>query len=239
MTDRPDVALIEDNAHGLFGRWHGEPLGSLGRFATLSFHDTKNVVCGEGGALLLNDIADVDRARVLYDKGTNRQAFLLGQVDKYSWKDVGSSFGLSDMLAAYLYGQLERRHAIQAKRRAVFERYERLLAPHSAELGLRLPVVPPGVESAFHMFYVLLPDHATRNRVLSEMRAQRIHPTFHYVPLHSSDAGRRFAARETDCPVTVDVSNRLVRLPFYNNLTADDIDHVVAVFLDAVSKPVT
>jgi len=105
LADRPDIALIEDNAHGLFGSWRGEPLGSLGRFATLSFHETKNIVCGEGGALLINDSADVDRARVLYDKGTDRQAFFRGQVDKYSWKDVGSSFGLADTLAAYLYGR--------------------------------------------------------------------------------------------------------------------------------------
>jgi len=236
LGDRPDVALIEDNAHGLFGRWHGEPLGSLGRFAAQSFHETKNVVCGEGGALLLNDAADVDRARVLYDKGTNRRAFFLGQVDKYSWKDVGSSFGLSDTLAAYLYGQLEQAATIQAKRRAVYERYERLLAPHSSELGFRLPVIPDGVESAYHMFYVLLPDNATRDQTLRQLTAQAIHPTFHYVPLHSSDAGRRFAARHTDCPVTEDVSGRLIRLPFYNNLTPDEVDRVVAALLSATSQ---
>ena len=236
LVDRPEVALIEDNAHGLFGRWHGEPLGSLGRFAAQSFHETKNVVCGEGGALLLNEAADVDRARVLYDKGTNRRAFFLGQVDKYSWKDVGSSFGLSDTLAAYLYGQLEQAATIQAKRRAVYERYERLLAPHSSELGFRLPVVPDGVESAYHMFYVLLPDNATRDQTLRQLKAQAIHPTFHYVPLHSSDAGRRFAARHTDCPVTEDVSGRLIRLPFYNNLTPDEVDRVVAALLSAMSQ---
>jgi len=236
LGDRPDVALIEDNAHGLFGRWHGEPLGSLGRFAAQSFHETKNVVCGEGGALLLNDAADVDRARVLYDKGTNRRAFFLGQVDKYSWKDVGSSFGLSDTLAAYLYAQLEQAATIQAKRRAVYERYERLLAPHSSELGFRLPVVPDGVESAYHMFYVLLPDNATRDQTLRQLKAQAIHPTFHYVPLHSSDAGRRFAARHTDCPVTEDVSGRLIRMPFYNNLTPDEVDRVVAALLSAMSQ---
>ncbi len=237
LADRPDVAVVEDNAHGLLGRWQGEPLGSLGRFATLSFHETKNIVCGEGGALLLNDGADIDRARVLYDKGTNRQAFFLGQVDKYSWKDVGSSFGLSDTLAAYLHGQLEQRYPIQAKRRNVFEHYERLLAPHSAELGFRLPVIPADMECAYHMFYVLLPDNATRDAVLQQMRAQGIQPTFHYVPLHSSDAGQRFAVRPTDCPVSVDISGRLLRLPFYNSLTADDIERVAAAFLAAAAQP--
>lgn len=234
LTDRPEVAVIEDNAHGLYGRWRGEPLGSLGRMATLSFHETKNFVCGEGGALLLNDSRDIDRARVLYDKGTNRRAFHLGQVDKYSWKDIGSSFGLSDTLAAYLTAQLEQRDAIQGKRRTVFDRYAEALAPYVEELDLRLPVVPDHCEPAYHMFYVLLRDAAARDRVLEAMRADGIQPTFHYVPLHSSDAGRQFAASAADCPVTDDVSGRLLRLPFYNDLAAGDAERVVASFLKAL-----
>ena len=153
----PRAELVEDNAHGLFGRYRGEPLGSFGRFATLSFHETKNFICGEGGALVVNRADDVDRAHVVYHKGTNRQAFLHGQVDKYSWQDTGSSFGLSDVLAAFLRGQLERRESILAKRRTVFERYQRLLEPHASQLGLRLPIVPEDCEQAYHMFYVLLP----------------------------------------------------------------------------------
>lgn len=235
LADRPDVTVIEDNAHGLFGRWNGQPLGSLGRFATLSFHETKNVVCGEGGALLLNDSRDVDRARVLYDKGTNRRAFFLGQVDKYSWKDTGSSFGLSDTLAAYLCAQLEQREVIQGKRRALFERYARALAPHADRLGFRLPVVPDHCDPAYHMFYVLVRDRATRDAVLAGMRAEGIQPTFHYVPLHSSDAGRRFSAAPTACPVSEDVSGRLLRLPFYNNLSAADAERVVTSFLGALA----
>ncbi|MBA2529086.1 MAG: dTDP-4-amino-4,6-dideoxygalactose transaminase [Euzebyales bacterium] len=231
----PAADVIEDNAHGLFGRWRGQPLGSLGRFATLSFHETKNFVCGEGGALLVNDDRDIDRARVLYDKGTNRRAFFLGQVDKYSWKDTGSSFGLADTLAAYLYAQLERRDAILAKRRAVFDRYVGLLAPDADAHGYRLPIVPEDCEQAYHMFYVLLADQQTRDHVLERMRAAGVQPTFHYVPLHSSEGGRRFAARPTDCPVTDDVSGRLLRLPFHNNLTAQDADRVVTAMLDALS----
>ncbi|MPZ61057.1 MAG: dTDP-4-amino-4,6-dideoxygalactose transaminase [Propionibacteriales bacterium] len=234
LKGRPDVAVIEDNAHGLFGRWNGEPLGSLGRFATQSFHETKNVVCGEGGALLLNDGGDVDRARVLYDKGTNRRAFYLGLVDKYSWKDVGSSFGLSDTLAAYLCAQLEKRDVIQAKRRALFEYYASGLAPYADELGLGLPVIPDGCESAYHLFHVLLPDRATRDAVLEGMRDRGIQSAFHFVPLHSSDGGRRFVAAATECPVTDDVSGRLLRLPFYNNLSADDRERVVATFVDVL-----
>ncbi len=231
LADAPGVDLIEDNAHGLFGTYQQRPLGSFGRFATLSFHETKNFVCGEGGALVLNDARDVDRAHVLYDKGTNRRAFMLGDVDRYSWKDIGSSFGLSDILAAYLLAQLERRERILATRQAAFERYDRLLAPRAAEYGFRTPVVPVDREPAWHMYYVLLPDRATRDRVLDRMREQRIHPTFHYVPLHSSDGGFRYAARLTDCPVTDSVSGRLLRLPFHNALRRDEIERVVETFL--------
>jgi dTDP-4-amino-4,6-dideoxygalactose transaminase len=234
LASWPDVALIEDNAHGLFGSWNDEPLGSLGRMASLSFHETKNFVCGEGGALVLNDARDVDRARVLYDKGTNRQAFMLGQVDKYTWKDTGSSFGLSDVLAAYLLAQLERRDVIQQKRRAVHERYFRALSPHADDLGFELRTPPPGRESAYHMFFVLLPDQERRNDVLGAMRKVGVNPTFHYLPLHSSEAGRKFTARATECPVTVDISGRLLRMPFYNNLSEGDIDRSVDAFLASV-----
>ena len=236
LADWPEVRLVEDNAHGLFGTWRDEPLGSLGRFATLSFHETKNFVCGEGGALLLNDPEDVDRARVLYDKGTNRHAFMLGQVDKYTWKDTGSSFGLSDMLAAYLYAQLEMREVIQAKRRAVVEHYATSLAPYADQLGFELMRVPPERTSAHHMFYVLLPDRDRRNDVLELMRKSGVQATFHYQPLDASDAGRGFAVRETECPVSRDISDRLLRLPFWNNLTGSDLDRVVSTFVEATTE---
>ena len=237
LADRPDVAVVEDAAHGLFGRWRGEPLGSLGRFASLSFHETKNFVCGEGGALLLNDHRDLAPARVHYDKGTDRQAFFLGQVDKYSWRDTGSSFGLSDTLAAYLLAQLEQAESIQARRRHVFESYLEGLAGDAAELGLRLPVIPDDCDPAYHLFYVLMPDHATRTRVMDLMREDGIQTTFHYVPLHDSDGGRRFAARPVECPVTSDVSGRLVRLPFFNSLSDDELERVLDSFLRATNAP--
>lgn len=231
LASAPQVHLIEDNAHGLFGRHRGRPLGSFGRFATLSFHETKNFVCGEGGALIINDQHDVDRAHVLYDKGTNRRAFMLGDVDRYSWKDTGSSFGLSDILAAYLLAQLEQRDRILATRRAVFEHYDALLAPVADDHGFRTPVLPADRDAAWHMYYVLLPDRATRDHVLERMRSHDIHPTFHYVPLHTSDGGFRFAARLTECPVTTSVSGRLLRLPFHNALRRSDIERVVDTFL--------
>ncbi|MFP5255288.1 MAG: dTDP-4-amino-4,6-dideoxygalactose transaminase [Acidimicrobiia bacterium] len=230
----PRAELVEDNAHGLFGRQDGRPLGSFGRFSALSFHETKNFICGEGGALIVNDPADVDRANVLFHKGTNRRAFLHGQVDKYSWQDVGSSFGLSDVLAAFLYGQLQQRDSILHKRRTAFDRYEAMLAPWAERYGLRLPVVPQGCEQAYHMFYLLLPDEPTRNRTLAALHDRGVHATFHYVPLHSSPGGRRFAARPVACPVTDSISGRLLRLPFYTSLSDADAERVVAELLRAL-----
>ena len=234
LASWPRAELVEDNAHGLFGRYRGAPLGSFGRFATLSFHETKNFICGEGGALIVNDEADVERAHVIYDKGTNRRQFLLGAVDKYSWRDTGSSFGLADVLAAYLYGQLEQRTSILSKRAAVFERYREALAPSAATHGFRLPIIPEDREQAYHMFYVLLPDKETRDRVLLSMNRHEIYATFHYVPLHSSEGGRRVSARPVACPVTDSISGRLLRLPFHSNLTEADESRVVAAFLDAL-----
>ena len=236
VAAHPGVDLVEDAAHGLFGAYGGQPLGSLGRFSTLSFHETKNIVCGEGGALVVNDPADLERAWVLYDKGTDRRAFLEGHVDKYSWRDTGSSFGLSEILAGQLLGQLEQRKVIQDKRRHVHERYVGLLTEPLAERGVRLPVVPEASHPAYHLFHLMLPHAGLRPHVVREMRERGVQATFHYVPLHDSDGGRRFAARPTDCPVTSDVSSRLLRLPFHNDLTDAQAERVVEVLLAALDS---
>jgi dTDP-4-amino-4,6-dideoxygalactose transaminase len=230
----PRADLVEDNAHGLFARYQGRPLGTFGRFSTLSFHETKNFICGEGGALVVNRDEDVHRANVVYHKGTNRREFLLGEVDKYTWQDTGSSFGLADVLAAYLYAQLERRQQILEKRKVAFDRYLRLLEPEADRRGFALPTVPTDREQAYHMFYVMLPDADTRDRVLAGMRDRGVHATFHFVPLHSSPGGRRFAARELPCPVSDRVSARLLRLPFYTDLTEAEADQVVGSFIAAL-----
>ncbi|MGA9278024.1 dTDP-4-amino-4,6-dideoxygalactose transaminase [Ilumatobacter sp.] len=235
LAEHPEIELIEDNAHGLFATHRDQALGTFGRFATLSFHETKNFICGEGGALIINDEADISRAHTLIDKGTNRREFLLGNVDKYSWRDTGSSFGLSDLLAAYLVAQLEGAPDILSKRAEVTERYTRALAPVSEALGLQLPHVPEHGTSAHHMFYVLLPTSEARNDALAAMKARGVQATFHYVPLHSSEAGRRFSDSHHECPVTDDVSGRLLRLPYYNDLTVADQDHVIEVFIDAAA----
>lgn len=218
LANYPDAVLIEDNAHGLFGTAGDRPLGTFGRMSTLSFHETKNFVCGEGGALILNDESDVDRAHILHDKGTNRRAFFMGQVDKYTWVDTGSSFGLSDLLAAFLYGQLEQRDRVLARRKGVHDAYQAVLEPVADEFGLQLPTLPADRVSAYHMYYLLLPDEEKRNHVLSALRDQGIGGTFHYPPLHNSDEGRRVSAAPTECPITVDVSGRLLRLPFFDDL---------------------
>jgi dTDP-4-amino-4,6-dideoxygalactose transaminase len=235
LAHRPDVAIVEDNAHGLFGRYRDRPLGSFGRFSTLSFHETKNFTCGEGGALIVNEPEDVERAHVIYDKGTNRRQFMLRQVDKYSWQDVGSSFGMSDLLAAFLLAQLEERETTLAARKAIIDRYVENLSPHAERLGFNLPVVPQDRTSAHHMFYVLLPDQKVRDSVLLKLGEQGIKAAFHYVPLHSSEAGRRFSDRNHECPVSDQISESLLRLPLYNNLAPGLVDRVSSSFLDAVT----
>jgi dTDP-4-amino-4,6-dideoxygalactose transaminase len=234
----PRAELVEDNAHGLYGRYRGRPLGSFGRFSTLSFHETKNFICGEGGALVVNRDDDVRRAHVVYQKGTNRREFLLGETDKYTWQDTGSSFGLADVLAAYLCGQLDERNKILAKRQAAFDRYRRMLEPHAERHDYRLPTIPPDRDQAYHMFYVLLPDGETRDRVLAGMRERGVLATFHFVPLHNSPGGRRFAARDVACPVSERISARLLRLPFYTDISDVEAGEVVEAFLAAL-RPTT
>jgi dTDP-4-amino-4,6-dideoxygalactose transaminase len=235
LADHARIDLIEDNAHGLFGRFDGRPLGGFGRMSAVSFHETKSFTCGEGGALVLNDPADVERANILYEKGTDRRAFENGTVDKYTWRDTGSSFGMSDILAAYLLGQLEARDAILAKRRAVVERYQERLAPEAAALGFEVPVMPGARDYAYHLYYVLLEDADTRTRVQKALRAAGVQASFHFVPLHDSEGGRRFRAYDSDCPVTDEITSRLLRLPVHNALTLADADRISDAFLSALS----
>ena len=231
VSRRRGLAVVEDNAHGLFGRYRGRPLGTFGALATLSFHETKNISCGEGGALLVNSPAFVERAEVIREKGTDRSRFFRGQVDKYSWLDVGSSYLPSDTLAAYLFGQLEQREAIQASRRRVWETYAALLTGWAARHRVRLPVVPAHCEQPFHMFHLLLPSFEIRHALIAHLKARGITAVFHYLPLHLSAMGRKLGGRPGDCPVTEDVSDRLLRLPFYKDLTEEDQARVVDAVL--------
>ena len=225
---------LRTTRHGLFGTYRNKPLGSFGRFATLSFHETKNFTCGEGGALVLNQQTDIDRAQIIHEKGTDRLAFTLGQVDKYTWQDTGSSFGLSDVLAALLLAQLEERESVLYRRKMIFDRYLCGLKAVAAERSLRLPNVPDDRSPAHHIFHVMMPDENARNLVLKRLNAQGIGAAFHYVPLHNSPAGRRYAARVTNCPVSDRVAKRLLRLPLYADLTTEEVDRTIEAFGAAV-----
>jgi dTDP-4-amino-4,6-dideoxygalactose transaminase len=222
VAARRNVAIVEDNAHGLFGRYKGRFLGTFGGLATQSFHETKNFTCGEGGALLINDQRFVERAEIIREKGTNRSRFFRGQVDKYTWVDVGSSYLPSDILAAFLYAQLEARQYIQARRQSIWEHYLEQLQDWADACDARLPIVPDHCEQPYHMFYLLLPSLEIRQALIEHLKSRGILSVFHYLPLHLSDMGRQFGGRPGDCPVTEDLSDRLLRLPFYNDLSESD-----------------
>ncbi len=227
LCDERGVTLIEDNAHGLGGRWAGEALGVFGALSTLSFHETKNITCGEGGALVVNDNGLLERAEILREKGTDRARFLRGQVDKYTWVDIGSSWVMSDLLAAVLVGQLERFDAIHEKRHAIWRRYAVELAPWAAENGVRLPDIPSQAEHTAHLFHLRLTDLDARTRFIDHMAGAGISAVFHYQPLHLSEVGRRYGGREGQHRVTEDAGDTLVRLPLFESLTSAQVDRVV------------
>lgn len=227
IAGRHGIPVVEDNAHGLFGKYRGKNLGTFGCLATLSFHETKNISCGEGGALVINDEQYLERAEILREKGTNRSRFFRGQVDKYTWVDLGSSFLPSDILAAFLFAQLEAREMIQRERRRVWTYYSVHLAEWAKRHGACLPRVPAHCEQPYHMFYMLMPSPEMRGAFIAHLKQRGMLSVFHYLPLHLSGMGRSCAARKAECPVTEQVSARLVRLPFYNQLGASEQARIV------------
>ncbi|MGD0091904.1 MAG: dTDP-4-amino-4,6-dideoxygalactose transaminase [Planctomycetota bacterium] len=226
------LLVVEDNAHGLFGRYKGKPLGTFGALATQSFHETKNFTCGEGGALLINDPRFVERAEIIREKGTNRSRFFRGQVDKYTWVDIGSSYLPSELLAAFLFAQLEAREKVQTARRRIWETYWQGLQGWAHDRGVRLPIVPAHCEQPYHMFYLLLPSLQQRQALIAHLRSRGILSVFHYLPLHLSAMGCKYGGRPGACPVTEEVSDRLLRLPFYYALTEADQALVIAAVRD-------
>ncbi len=224
-----NVPVVEDNAHGLFGKYKGRFLGTFGQMATQSFHETKNFTCGEGGAVIINDPGLIDRAEIIREKGTNRSRFFRGMVDKYTWVDTGSSYVLSDILAAFLYAQLEMRDAIQEKRRQIWTSYDQNLREWAKANGIQTPFIPEYCEQSYHMYFLLLPSLECRQRFIATLREKGIYSVFHYLPLHLSEMGQKFGGQAGDCPVTESVSDRLVRLPFYNTLTPGEQNYVIEV----------
>ncbi|MBI4911088.1 MAG: dTDP-4-amino-4,6-dideoxygalactose transaminase [Acidobacteria bacterium] len=226
VAERHGIPVVEDNAHGLFGCYKGRLLGTFGQLATQSFHETKNIYCGEGGALLIQDQALIQRAEILREKGTNRSAFLRGAVDKYTWVDVGSSYVLSDSLAAFLYAQLEQRERIQKLRERAWRYYAVRLRDWAERYSIGLPFAPSWCDQAFHMFYLLMPSCDVRQQLIEHLKSKGIMSVFHYVPLHSSPMGVSLGGFPGQCPVTERVSNSLLRLPFFNDIREGEQEEV-------------
>ena len=227
IARRHEVAVVEDNAHGLYGKYRGRYLGTFGELATLSFHETKNFSCGEGGALLVNDAQFNERAEILREKGTDRSRFFRGEVDKYTWVDIGSSYLPSDLLAAFLRAQLEHRDQIQASRRQIWETYARELTSWAEANGVRLAMVPPECEQSYHMFYVIMPSLKSREALIAHLAGFGILAVFHYLPLHLAPMGLRFGGRQGDFPVTEDLSDRLLRFPFFTGMSSSEQSQVI------------
>jgi len=227
LSRRHRLKVVEDAAQALGARWRGRPLGTLGDAGCFSFHESKNITCGEGGALAIGDPELARRAEIIREKGTNRAAFLRGEVDRYTWVAEGSSYVLSDVLAAILDTQLDKLPEVDARRAAVAARYHAGLGDWSARTGVRLPPELPDREPNHHVFHLLYPDGASRDAALAALRERGVMASFHYIPLHSAPQGRAIGTDETALPVTDRVAATLLRLPLHPLLSEEDVDHVV------------
>lgn len=227
IAQRHDLLVVEDAAQGVNARYNGRALGSLGHLGAYSFHDTKNYVSGEGGALCINSPEFIERAEIIREKGTNRSQFFRGEVDKYTWVDVGSSYIPAEIVCAFLLAQLEAMDVITARRRDVYQFYRQNLSPLEEREWLSIPRPPSGCESNYHMFYVLLTDVKTRDDAMAHLKRNGISAVFHYIPLHSSTMGKKFGYAEGDLPITEDLSARLLRLPFFAEITEAEQSRVI------------
>ena len=226
IADRHGLYVVEDAAQGMHAYYKGRALGSIGQMGAYSYHETKNYVCGEGGTLCINHPELQTRAEIIRDKGTNRQQFFRGAVDKYTWVDVGSSYVLSELSCAVLYAQLEALDEILSLRKKAFDNYRNLLKELETEGFLRMPVIPDDCETNYHMFYILLENQETRDSLMQYLREHGINAVFHYIPLHTSPMGRSFGYSEGQLPVTEDLSGRLLRLPFFNEINLSQQERV-------------
>jgi dTDP-4-amino-4,6-dideoxygalactose transaminase len=227
IARRHDLLVVEDAAHGLLSSYRGRPLGSIGDMATFSFHETKNVICGEGGALIIRDSGLVERAEIVHEKGTNRRQFFRGQIDKYTWVDIGSSYLPSEIAAAFLYAQLEEADAITAHRLQLWNLYYEAFGDLEERGLVRRPVVPDGCVHNAHLFYLLVPGQGGRDRLIEALEEREINAVFHYVPLHSSPAGLRYGRAHGELPVTDRESASLIRLPLWMGMADNDVERVV------------
>ena len=227
IASKHKLMLIEDNAHGLFAKYKGKYLGTFGALATQSFHETKNIICGEGGALIINDESMVERAEILREKGTNRSRFLRGQVDKYTWVDIGSSWVMSDLLAAILYGQLQRADEINSRRVKIWNQYHSGLASWAEKFCVTTPFVPEGCEHVGHVYHLRFEKHEQRTKFIATLKDQQINCVFHYQALNTSPVGQGFGGYVGQCPVAEHASDCLVRLPLFNSMTDEQQNRVI------------
>lgn len=227
IANQHRIAIVEDNAHGLYGKYKGKWLGTFGALATQSFHATKNFYCGEGGALIINQAEFEERAEILREKGTDRSKFFRGEVAKYSWVDLGSSYVLSDLLAAYLYGQLCSRQKIQAHRATVWKRYQVELKDWCQQNGVRQPIIPPHCDPAWHLYFLIMPTLKSKLALIAHLKNQQILAVTHYLPLHLSVFAERWHGKAGDCPVTEHAADHLIRLPLFNSISPDEQSRVI------------
>jgi dTDP-4-amino-4,6-dideoxygalactose transaminase len=239
LAARHRLTVIEDAAHALPAALDGRPLGSIGRLAAFSFHETKNVHCGEGGALVVNDDRLIAPAEIVQEKGTDRARFFRGEVDRYTWRGLGSSYLMSEVAAAFLWAQLEAIESITARRQDIWHRYHEALEPLEAQGLARRPVVPAGATHSAHLYYLLLPRADLRDPFIAAMREEGVHVVFHYVPLHSSPAGRRLGRAAGNLRVTEDVSARLVRLPLWAGLADEEVELVIQAVARSIERTST
>lgn len=237
LAERHGLLVIEDAAQGLLSTYKGQPLGSIGALGAISFHETKNVTCGEGGALLVNDPALRERAEVIWEKGTDRRSFERGEADRYTWVGLGSSFGVSEVTAAFLWAQLERAREITERRRAIWSRYREAFSDLEAEGLVRGPDIPADRVHNAHMYYLLLPDLKARTDLIEALAARDILAVFHYVPLHSSPAGRLYGRAHGELTRTDELSSRLVRLPLWASMDDAAVERVIHATREAIRRP--
>ena len=236
VAKKHNLIVIEDAAQGVNAFYKDKALGSFGDLGCYSFHETKNYICGEGGALCINNPELAERSEILRDKGTNRQRFLRQQVDKYTWVDVGSSYVPSELCSAFLYGQLEEMDRISERRKSIFDRYSSMLSEQEAAGHLQLPSIPDACKSNYHLFFVVVPTAQLRTDLLAYLYERGVNAVFHYVPLHHSPKGRELVSTDVSLPVTEDISSRLLRLPFFHDLEEGDQDYVASTLLDGVDQ---
>lgn len=235
IAAKHNLLVIEDAAQGLMSTYQGCPLGNIGHLAAFSFHETKNVISGEGGALLINDPGYLERAEIIWEKGTNRNQFFRGQVDKYTWVDIGSSYLLSEINAAFLWAQLEEAISITARRLKIWGQYHEAFAELERQGKVRRPTVPAECQHNAHLHYLIVPDLAERTRLLEKLKRSGVNAVFHYVPLHSSPAGKMYGRACGDLPQTQTISDGLVRLPLWVGMTETEVAHVIEAVHQALS----